>query len=111
MKANIHPDYHEITIVMTDGKEYKTRSTYGKAGDIMRLDVDPLTHPAWNGGLSSQVVEKAQLSTFDNRYGGFITASAGAPQPAVTAASSTPAVAAPAPAAKAEEKKADKKKK
>ena len=26
MKPNIHPDYHEINIVMTDGTEFKTMS-------------------------------------------------------------------------------------
>ena len=50
MKEGIHPDYHEITIVMTDGSSYKTRSTYGKAGDTLRLDIDPKSHPAWTGG-------------------------------------------------------------
>lgn len=48
MKADIHPDYHEITVAMTDGTKFKTRSTYGKAGDTLQLDVDPKTHPAWN---------------------------------------------------------------
>tara|TARA_Y100000588_G_C13666537_1_gene674388 strand:- start:171 stop:395 length:225 start_codon:yes stop_codon:yes gene_type:complete len=69
MKADIHPDYHEITVVKTDGTEYKCRSTFGKPGDVLRLDVDELSHPAWNGG-SQQVVEKGQLSKFENRYGG-----------------------------------------
>lgn len=68
MKAEIHPDYHEITVVMTDGTEYKTRSTWGKEGDVMKLDIDPLTHPAWKGG-AARVVEKGQLSKFENRYG------------------------------------------
>ena len=27
MKKDIHPDYHEITVIMTDGTEYKTKST------------------------------------------------------------------------------------
>ena len=40
MKEGIHPDYHEITVVMTDGTSYKTRSTYGKEGDTLRLDID-----------------------------------------------------------------------
>lgn len=71
MKAEIHPDYHEIKIVMTDGTEYSTRSTYGKAGDVLKLDVDPLTHPAWQGG-TGKVVEKGQLDKFKNRYGGFL---------------------------------------
>ena len=71
MKADIHPDYHEITIVQTDGKEFKIRSTYGKEGDVMKLDVDPLTHPAWQGG-TGQVIEKGQLDKFENRYGSFL---------------------------------------
>ena len=49
MKKNIHPDYHEITVVMTDGTEFKTRSTLGKEGAVVRLDIDPLSHPAWTG--------------------------------------------------------------
>lgn len=70
MKADIHPDYHEIKVVMTDGTEYTTRSTYGKAGDVIKLDTDPLTHPAWQGG-TGRVVEKGQLSKFEKRFGGF----------------------------------------
>ena len=41
MKPDIHPDYHEITVVMTVGSSFKTRSTYGKEGDVLTLDVDP----------------------------------------------------------------------
>lgn len=72
MKADIHPDYHEITVVMTDGTEYKTKSTWGKEGDVLKLDVDPLSHPAWQGG-AAQVVEKGQLSKFEKRYGDFLS--------------------------------------
>lgn len=72
MKADIHPDYHEVTIVQTDGTEFKTRSCMGKAGDSMRLDVDPLSHPAWQGG-TQKVVEKQQLKKFENKYGSFLS--------------------------------------
>lgn len=72
MKQDIHPDYHEITVVMTDGTEYKTRTTWGKAGDVMRLDVDPKTHPAWQGG-AAKVVEKGQLKKFEGRFGNFMS--------------------------------------
>lgn len=41
MKKGIHPDYHEITYVMTDGSKFTTRSTMGKAGDVINLEVDP----------------------------------------------------------------------
>lgn len=49
MKSGIHPEYHEITVIMTDGTEYTTRSCYGKAGDTIRLDIDTKSHPAWTG--------------------------------------------------------------
>ena len=42
MKADIHPEYHAITVVMTDGTEYQTQSTWGKEGDVLRLEIDPL---------------------------------------------------------------------
>lgn len=73
MKTDIHPDYHEITVVMTDGTEYKTRTTWGKAGDTMRLDIDCLSHPAWKGGVS-KITEKGQLSKFEKKFGSFLSA-------------------------------------
>lgn len=70
MKADIHPDYHKITVVMTDGTKYETRSCWGKEGDTLNLDIDPLTHPAWQGG-TGKVVEKGALSKFEKRFSGF----------------------------------------
>ena len=40
MKKNIHPDYHEIEVIMTDGSSFKTKSTWGKPGDKLKLEVD-----------------------------------------------------------------------
>lgn len=74
MKAEIHPDYHTIKVIMTDGTEYETRSTWGKEGDEMRLDVDSLSHPAWSGG-ATRITEKGQLSKFENKYGSFMASS------------------------------------
>lgn len=67
-KANTHPDYHTITVVMTDGTRYETRSTYGKEGDVLQLDVDPKTHPAWVGGVNLR--KTGRLESFTNRFGG-----------------------------------------
>jgi large subunit ribosomal protein L31 len=67
MKKGIHPDYHEITIVMTDGSSYKTRSTYGKEGDSLRLDIDPKSHPAWTG-VHRLVDSGGQLAKFNKRF-------------------------------------------
>ncbi|MGF1628483.1 MAG: 50S ribosomal protein L31 [Kiloniellaceae bacterium] len=70
MKKDIHPDYHEINIVMTDGTEFKTRSTYGAAGTTMRLDIDPKTHPAWTG--EHRLVDSGgQVAKFNKRFGSF----------------------------------------
>lgn len=71
MKKDIHPDYHEIAVVMTDGTEYKTRSTWGKPGDTLKLDVDPLTHPAWTGGSTQLVDSGGQVARFNKRFKGF----------------------------------------
>jgi large subunit ribosomal protein L31 len=70
MKSKIHPDYHEITVVMTDGSEYKTRSTWGKEGGSLRLDIDPKTHPAWTG-VHRLSDTGGQLAKFNKRFKGF----------------------------------------
>ena len=69
MKADIHPHYHFISVVMTDGTEYMTRSTYGKAGDKLNLDIDPNTHPAWTGGSQQLLDRGGRLSRFTSRFG------------------------------------------
>ena len=68
MKKDIHPDYHEISAVMTDGTPYTTRSTYGKAGDTVKLDIDPKTHPAWTGGQQRLVDTGGQVAKFNKRF-------------------------------------------
>jgi len=71
MKKNIHPDYHEITVIMTDGTEFTTRSTYGKPGDSLRLDIDPKTHPVWTG--VNRVIDRGgQMAKFKQKFQGFI---------------------------------------
>jgi large subunit ribosomal protein L31 len=70
MKSGIHPDYHMITVEMTDGTKYQTRSTYGKEGDTLHLDIDPSVHPAWTGGKSSMLDTGGQVARFNKRFGG-----------------------------------------
>jgi large subunit ribosomal protein L31 len=70
MKKGIHPDYHEITVVMTDGTTFKTRSTWGKAGDTLKLDIDPKTHPAWTG-IHRLVERGGQLAKFKKKFKDF----------------------------------------
>ncbi|MEQ8401902.1 MAG: 50S ribosomal protein L31 [Roseitalea porphyridii] len=70
MKADIHPDYHMIKVVMTDGTEYMTRSTWGSEGDTLRLDIDPNSHPAWTGGQQGLLDRGGRVSRFQKRYEG-----------------------------------------
>jgi len=67
MKANTHPDYHEINVVMTDGTKFTTRSTWGKPGDTMTLDIDPKSHPAWTG-VHRLLDTGGQLAKFNKRF-------------------------------------------
>jgi len=68
MKEGIHPDYHEITYVMSDGSKFKTKSTWGKKGDVMTLEIDPKSHPAWTG-VHRLIDSGGQLSKFKNKFG------------------------------------------
>jgi large subunit ribosomal protein L31 len=70
MKSGIHPDYHPITVVMTDGTSFVTRSTYGKAGDTLNLDIDPKSHPAWTGGQQQLLDRGGRLSRFQKKFSG-----------------------------------------
>lgn len=69
MKASIHPDYHEINVVMTDGTKFKTKSTWGKEGDTLNLDIDPKSHPAWTG-VHRLMDSGGQLAKFNKRFSG-----------------------------------------
>ena len=70
MKADKHPDYHFITVVKPDGSSFQTRSTYGKEGDTLALDIDPTVHPAWTGGSAKLLDTGGRVSKFKNKYAG-----------------------------------------
>ena len=69
MKQGIHPDYHEINVIMTDGTEFKTRSCMGKPGDTLRLDIDTKSHPAWTG-VQRNLDRGGRVAMFNKRFGG-----------------------------------------
>ncbi len=69
MKADIHPDYHEITVKMTNGETFTTRSTYGKKGDTLVLDIDTASHPAWTGSGSFINQKAGKVAKFANKFG------------------------------------------
>ena len=71
MRKDIHPDYHTIKVVMTDGSTFETKSTWGKEGDEMHLEVDPKSHPAWTGGGHKLIDTGGKVARFKDRFGDF----------------------------------------
>jgi large subunit ribosomal protein L31 len=47
-----------------------TRSTWGKDGDELHLDIDPSTHPAWTGGSQQLIDRGGRLSRFNSKFSG-----------------------------------------
>ena len=71
MKKDLHPDYHDIDVKLTDGTVIKMKSTWGKEGDVMALDIDPSAHPAWTGGNTKLMDTGGRVSKFKSKYEGF----------------------------------------
>ena len=71
MKNKIHPNYHKIKVEMTDGSQFETRSTWGKEGDILKLDIDPKSHSAWIGG-KQKILDKGRVGKFNKKFEGFL---------------------------------------
>lgn len=71
MKKDIHPDYHFIDVKLLNGDVVKMRSTYGKEGDTMTLDIDPSVHPAWTGGGQRLMDTGGRVSKFKKKFEGF----------------------------------------
>ena len=89
MKPGVHPEYHEINVIMTDGSTFKTRSTYGKAGETLRLDIDPKTHPAWTG--QQRIMDQGgQVAKFNKRFAGIGAVKAKPKKEAAPAAAAAP---------------------
>lgn len=65
MKKGIHPAYHTVEIVMTDGTTYKTRSCY--KSDKMVLEIDSKSHPFYTG--KQKLVDTAgRVDRFNKRF-------------------------------------------
>ena len=70
MKKKIHPDYHSIKVQMTDGSQFETKSTWGKEGDVLKLEIDPKSHSAWTGG-KQKLLDKGRVSKFNKKFQNF----------------------------------------
>jgi large subunit ribosomal protein L31 len=65
MKKGIHPYYHNVDVVMTDGSTFQTRSCY--KGDRMVLEIDSKSHPFFTG--KQVLVDTAgRVDRFNKRF-------------------------------------------
>jgi large subunit ribosomal protein L31 len=64
MKAGIHPQYAECTVVCSCGNTFKTRSTSGD----MRVELCSECHPFYTG-KQKLVDTGGRIDRFERRYG------------------------------------------
>lgn len=66
MKADIHPDYHFVSVTLADGTTYRTRSTM--KAETYTSDVDSSNHPFYTG-KKTLVDTAGRVEKFMRRYG------------------------------------------
>ncbi|PZP39777.1 MAG: 50S ribosomal protein L31 [Pseudomonas fluorescens] len=68
MKKDLHPGYHFVKVVMTDGTEYMTRTTWGEANGRLQLVIDSKNHPAYTG--ERKILDSmGRMEKFRAKYG------------------------------------------
>ena len=66
MKAEIHPNYHEIAVTCSCGNTFTTRSTHGE--ESLHIDVCSSCHPFYTG--QQKIVDTAgRVDKFRRKYG------------------------------------------
>jgi large subunit ribosomal protein L31 len=68
MKKGIHPEYKEITVVMSDGTEFTTRSTIDAPTGVYKSEVDSKNHPFFTDNQNLQK-KAGRIDRFNKRYG------------------------------------------
>jgi large subunit ribosomal protein L31 len=68
MKKDIHPAYHEVTVVCACGNTFKTRSTHKE--NILHLEICSNCHPFFTG--KQKLVDSAgRVERFQRKYAAF----------------------------------------
>lgn len=78
MKADIHPDYHDVIFIdAATGSEWTTRSTLtsrqtrevdGVQVPVIKLEISSVSHPFWTGTMR-EVDADGKIDRFRKRYG------------------------------------------
>ena len=66
MKENIHPNYHEVTVVCACGETFKTGST--KNDNVIKVEICNKCHPYFTG-KQKLVDAGGRVDKFKKRYG------------------------------------------
>lgn len=66
MKENIHPNYHEVTVVCACGETFKTGST--KKDNVIKVEICNKCHPYFTG-KQKLVDAGGRVDKFKKRYG------------------------------------------
>ncbi len=68
MKKDIHPAYHEVTVVCACGNSWKTRSTV--KDNVLHLEICSNCHPFFTG--KQKLVDSAgRVERFQRKYAAF----------------------------------------
>ncbi|MFT6106902.1 MAG: ribosomal protein L31 [Rickettsiales bacterium] len=67
-----HPVQHKITLTMSNKESIEIVTTWGKEGQVLKADIDPFNHPAWQDGNKSFVnPNDDNMNKFIKKFGGF----------------------------------------
>ena len=66
MKKDVHPNYHEVTVVCACGETFKTGST--KNTDTIKVEICSKCHPFFTG-KQKLVDTGGRVDKFNKRYG------------------------------------------
>ena len=74
-QATSHPKQHSITLELSNGEKIKLMTTLGKEGDVLKADIDPFNHPAWqeDGNKNFVNANSERIAKFNKKFGGFST--------------------------------------
>ena len=68
MKNKNYLTYRNITVEMTNGFKFNTKSTY--YNNYLKLDIDPISHPAWTKKNNYSILNVNQVSKFNTKFNG-----------------------------------------
>jgi large subunit ribosomal protein L31 len=72
-KKDIHPEKKIVTVIMNDKTEYQLKMALPNGSELLVLDIDPTTHPAWREDGERQLIDTGgRVSKFSKRYGNFL---------------------------------------